>query len=633
MFTNTIRLLAVLFVLPFTGSCHNPHPVATPTRLVALTKDLRVEPANWWTGMVHNTVEILFHQKDIAKMGVTFGAKAPGIKILKTERGDSENYLFVTLSISPKAKPQKVPLVFQNAQTKETFTHVFPILARKTQKPQGVSSKDVVYLVFPDRFANGDPSNDNVKGMYQGLQRDSLVGRHGGDLQGVINHLDYMQDLGITTLWLNPELENDQDIESYHGYAITDHYRVDRRFGDNEKLKELIDQSHTRGIKVVRDVVLNHIGNKHYWMDDLPTKDWINQWPTLTKTTYRAPTLVDPYASQADKKLFSDGWFVPHMPDLNQRNPHLANYLIQQAIWWVEYAGFDGLRVDTYTYSDQQFCSTWCAELQREYPGIGMFGEIWDHGVSIQGYFADNQPLKKTGFDSNLPGVVDFQLMYAIHEALNREQGWTEGVCRIYYTLAKDNFYEDAARNLIMLDNHDVSRFYTVVQENYSKYKSGMAFLLTMRGIPQIYYMTELLGSGNEWPSHGNIRKEFPGGWAGDKVNKFTPAGRTPEEAAAYNYARTLIRYRNTHEVLQTGKMMQFVPENSVYVYFRYNEKDHPVMVVLNTANEERTVDTGRFSEMIKGRTSALDITTGQTISDLKSLKLEKNSVLVLELR
>ena len=627
----------ILFVtVPFACKNYigNPHKTAVEPKIVpVIADDLRVEPANWWTGMVHNSVEICFSRKGIAEMTVSLSGNPSGVKIVKTEKGDSPNYLFVTLQISAKAQPQRVPIVFRHPQNDNSFTHEFPLLARTTaRKAQGIDSKDVVYLIFPDRFANGDPSNDNVAGMYQGVQRDSLVGRHGGDLQGVIDHLDYLQDLGVTAIWLNPELENDQEKESYHGYALTDHYRVDRRFGTNELLKELIEKCHARGIKVVRDVVINHIGNKHFWMNDLPTKDWVHQWPTFTNTTYRAPTLLDPYASSDDKKRFNDGWFVPHMPDLNQRNPHLANYLIQQAIWWVEYAGFDGLRIDTYTYSDQEFMSRWCAELRKEYPQIGMFGEIWEHGVVVQGFFADNQPMTKAGFDSNLPGVIDFQLMFAIHEALNREQGWTEGAAKIYYTLAKDLFYQDPFKNLIMLDNHDISRFYSIVKEDFNKYESGMAFLLTTRGIPQLYYMTEILGTGFEAPSHGNIRKDFPGGWPGDKANKFTPAGRTEQENKAYNFAKTLIHYRNTHPVLQTGKLMQFVPENSVYVYFRYNGKDNPVMVILNTANDMRTLDTSRFAEMMNGYSSATNIITGAKVNNIKSLSIPKNSPLVLEL-
>lgn len=629
---------ALLLVLSFLVSgCKdyfgNPYPTPLTNRTVPAfnTGELRVEPANWWTGMKLNRVEILVQHPGLAAYSVKLGTTVGGVTLVKSERLESPNYLFITLEIAAKAPAQRVPIVFTKGS--ETFTHEYPILARNTAtKAQGTTSRDVVYLIFPDRFANGDPSNDNVAGMRQGLQRDSLTGRHGGDLKGIRDHLDYIQDLGITSIWLNPELENDQPEGSYHGYAITDHYRVDRRLGSNEQLRDLITECHRQGIKVIRDIVLNHIGSSHYWMQDLPSKDWINQWPEMTQTSYRAPTLIDPYASESDKKKFSDGWFVPSMPDLNQRNPHVANYLIQQAIWWIEYAGFDDFRIDTYTYSDQAFCSRWCKVVRDEYPKLGMFGEVWEHGVSVQGYFADNQPVQRTGFDSNLPGVVDFQVMFAIHEALSREQGWTEGIARVYYTLAQDYFYEDPYRNLVMLDNHDITRFYSIVKEDFNKYKSGMAFILTTRGIPQIYYMTELLGTGNEWPSHGNIRKDFPGGWPGDPANKFTAAGRTPQENEAFNYARTLIRYRNTTTALQTGKLMQFVPVDGVYTYFRYDAAK-TVMVMLNTANKEMEVDTKRFAERMQGFTRAVNVVTGEAVTNLSKLRLGKNSPLVLELQ
>ena len=320
------------------------------------------------------------------------------------------------------------------------------------------------------------------------------------------------------------------------------------------------------------------------------------------------------------------------MPDLNQRNPHVANYLIQQAIWWIEYAGIDDLRIDTYTYSDQAFCSRWCKALRDEYPNLGMFGEIWEHGVSIQGFFADDQPLKSAHFDSNLPGVVDFQLCFAIQEALTREQGWTEGAARIYYTLAKDRFYKNPNRNVVMLDNHDFTRFFTTIKEDLNKYKSGVAFLLTTRGIPQIYYATEILGTGNEWPSHGNIRKDFPGGWAGDQNNKFAASGRTPQENEAFNFMRTMLRYRNATPALQTGKLMQFVPVDGVYTYFRYDAAK-TVMIVLNTSNTDKVVDTNRFAERMQGFSRAKNVVTGEVISHLSALSVGKNLPLVLELQ
>ncbi|MBX2889490.1 MAG: glycoside hydrolase family 13 protein [Saprospiraceae bacterium] len=608
----------------------NPHPTPLPPRVVPITNaDLRVEPANWWSGMKHNQVEILFQRADLASYQVKLG-KTDGVKLLKVEKGDSPNYLFITLEITPKAPAQKVPIVFGKGEN--TFTHEYPILARnRSVKAQGVTCHDVIYLIFPDRFANGDPSNDNVPGMLEGLQRHELTGRHGGDLKGIKDHLDYIQDLGITAIWLNPELENDQLEASYHGYAVTDHYRVDRRFGTNEQLRDLVNECHKRNIKVVRDVVLNHIGDNHYWMKDLPTKDWVNQWPTYTKTNYRAPTLLDPYASEYDKKLFSDGWFDRRMPDLNQRNPHVANYLIQQALWWIEWAGLDDLRIDTYPYSDQTFCTRWVTTILNEYPNLGMFGEAWEHAVPVVGYFADDQPMRRANFDSNLPGIIDFQLCFAVREALVKSEGWSDGVAKIYYTLAQDYFYKDPYRNQIMLDNHDMTRIFSHVGENLDKFKIGMAFLLTMRGIPQIYYATEILDTGFEAPSHGNIRKDFPGGWPGDAANKFTAEGRTAAENDAFNFTRTLIRYRNATPALQTGKLMQFVPEDGVYVYFRY-DAEKTVMVALNFSEKEVRLATARFAERMQGFSKAKNVATGEVMSDISTLAVGKHGVLVLEM-
>ncbi|MBK6930246.1 MAG: glycoside hydrolase family 13 protein [Saprospirales bacterium] len=610
----------------------NPHPHPLPPKTVpALSGDLRVEPPNWWTGMQHNRVEILLRREGLAGYSVRLG-QARGVTLEKVTKGDSPNYLFLRLAIAADAPHQKVPILFTHPEKDLAFTHEFPVLPRSpAPKGQGLDSRDVIYLIFPDRFANGDPSNDQHPGLLDGLARDSLLGRHGGDLKGVLDHLNYLQDLGITAIWLNPELENDQASSSYHGYAITDMYRVDRRLGTNEQYRELVGQCHSRGIKVVRDVVPNHIGNNHYWMADLPMKDWLNIWPEMTQTSYRAPTLADPYASDSDKKRFNEGWFASAMPDLNQRNPHLASYLIQQAIWWVEYAGLDAFRIDTYTYSDQPFMSRYCREIREEYPSIHLFGEIWEYDVLTQGFFADNQPMARAGFDSNLPGVVDFPLCFAIQEALKREQGWTEGVSRVYHTLTKDFFYEDPFRNVVMLDNHDMTRFFSAIGEDINKYKNSIAFLLTTRGIPQLYYATEILSTGLEAPSHGNIRKDFPGGWPGDAQNKFTAAGRTALENQAFDFTRTLIRYRNATTALQTGRLMQFIPENGVYVYFRFDAQK-TVMVALNTAGSERLLDTRRFAERLQGFRKAKDVMSGGVIPDISTLTLAPNSPIVLEL-
>lgn len=626
-----LLLFALCLFLPACNFWGNPYKTALDPRVVPVSNNgLRIEPAYWWAGMKHNRVEILAHKTDIASYSLKLGA-SKGIKLLKTEQGDSPNYLFITLEISEKAPaPQKVPLIF--SKNGQVFTGEFPILMRNDlPKAQGIDSKDVVYMLMPDRFANGDTANDTIAGMLEGVNRNSPDSRHGGDLAGIRMRLDYLKDLGITALWLNPELENDQQRASYHGYAVTNHYRVDRRLGSNESYRELSMVCHQRGIKMIRDVVLNHIGSNHYWMHDLPTKDWVNQWPFYTNTTFRAPTMVDPYASEYDKKRFSDGWFDVDMPDLNQRNPHVATYLIQQAIWWVEYAGLDGFRIDTYTYSDQAFMSRWCAALREEYPNIGMFGEIWEHSLLVQGFFADNQPMVRANFDSNLPGVIDFQLCFAIQEALTREQGWTEGAARVYYTLAQDYFYQNPAKNLVFLDNHDMTRFYTVVGENGNKYKSGLAFLLTTRGIPQIYYGTEILSTGNGVPSWGTFRKDYPGGWPSDTINKFGAEGRTTAENEAFNYLRTLIRYRQATPALQTGKLMQFTPIDGVYTYFRY-DAEKTVMVVLNTSGKDQLLETQRFAERMQGFARAKNVITGEMLNDIKQLPLEKNSAVVLEL-
>ena len=631
----------LFFALSFlTFSCQNfwgnPYQTALKPRIVPVLNDsLRVEPANWWTGMQWNKVEILFHRSGLSTYNVHL-EQARGLKIGQIIKGDSPNYLFITLEINKNAPPQKVEFVFSNG--KNTFTHEYPIRARNlATKAQGVTPRDVVYLIFPDRFANGDPSNDNVPGMLQGLQRDKEEGRHGGDLKGIRNHLDYIKALGITAIWLNPELENNQLESSYHGYAVTNHYRVDRRFGSNNDFRELVTECHRKGIKVIRDVVLNHIGDNHWWMLDLPMKDWINQWPAYTNTSFRAPTLVDPYASEFDRKKFSDGWFDKRMPDLNQRNPQVSNYLIQQAIWWVEYAGIDDFRIDTYTYSDQSFASKWCQALREEYPKLAMFGEIWENAVPVQGFFADDQPLKRGNFDSNLPGVVDFQLCFAIQEALTKETAWTEGASRIYYVLAQDYFYKDPYKNLIMLDNHDMTRFYSHVGQSLDKYKTGMTFLLTTRGTPQIYYATEILSTGNGTPTWGSFRKEFPGGWAGDTANKFTAAGRTVEENEAFDFTRKLIQFRNATPALQTGKLMQFAPtdrgeEKGLYVYFRYDETQ-TIMVILNFSNEPKTIDTRRYAERMAGFTKATNVLTGEMVTDLTKLEVGKNLPIVLQLQ
>ena len=590
----------------------------------------RIEPANWWVGMKNTKLQLIVHGNQIAARNVTINY--PGVTLLKTNKVENANYLFLDLEISATTQPGIFPIRFEKKGAKAIVSN-YELKARnaKQVKAQGVTTKDLVYLIMPDRFANGDNTNDIVKGMTETtLNRDSMYHRHGGDIQGIINNLDYLQDLGVTALWINPLLTNDQPKTSYHGYANTENYRIDPRYGTNELYKKLIDEMHKRGMKMVKDLVHNHVGSRHWTVLDLPSKDWLNQWPTFTRTTYREQTHFDPYASAADKKQMVKGWFDFHMPDPNQQNPYVRNYITQSHIWWVEYAGVDAFRLDTYAYNDLDYMAEWAKAIKAEYPNLNSFGETWVQGVPSQTYFTEGNVVNQ-GFDSGLDGVTDFQALWAVNEALNGKFGWTDGVVRLYNTLAYDYQYKDATKNVVFLDNHDLNRFYSVVNEDFSKYKSGIAWVLTTRGIPQFYYGNEILMTGTTTPD-GKVRLDFKGGWPEDKVNKFTAAGRTEKENEAFNYVRKLATYRKNNEVLQTGKMMQFVPQDGVYVYFRYNA-DKTVMMLMNGEEKEVTVSTARFAERTSGFTQAVNVATDEVLADLSQIKIPAKTTLLLELK
>jgi glycosidase len=495
--------------------------------------------------------------------------------------------------------------------------------------PSGLSQSDLIYLLMPDRFSNGDPSNDVVQGMKQtGINRDSMFWRHGGDLKGVMNHLDYLQDLGITALWINPVLENDQPKESYHGYAITDHYRVDRRFGDNELFRQLSENCGKKGIKMVMDVVYNHVGNEHYLYKKLPWQNWIHAQPEgFQRTSYRAPVLTDPYASEADKRIMTDGWFDKHMPDLNQKDPHLAAYLIQNSIWWIEYAGLDAFRIDTYAYPDLAFMKDLLARIFKEYPKFSVFGETWVDGAPVQVFFHQNKI--DAEFKSNLPGVTDFQLYYGIQEALTKEMGWTEGVARLYHTMATDYLHADPTQNVVFLDNHDISRFFSVVNEDFRKYKMALVWLMTVRGIPQLYYGNEILMKNYANPD-GRVREDFPGGWAGDKVNLFDANNRKGDVAEVHALISKLARWRKASPVIKEGKTTQFVPDKGVYVYSR-RANGQAILVVMNCSEKANKVGMKRYEECFNGKTQAKDVLNDRAISLGQDLEMEPWSVVLME--
>lgn len=589
----------------------------------------RVEPAFWWVGMHNAELQLIVYGKDIASRDVKINA--PGIELKKTNKVENSNYLFLDLVIGKQAKAGKFPIQF-TAKGKKTLSYDYELKARENSagKHQGVTNKDLIYLIMPDRFANGDTKNDVVKGMHETtLNRDSMYYRHGGDIQGIIDHLDYLHDLGVTALWLNPVLENDQPKTSYHGYANTENYRIDRRYGSNELYRKLADACHAKGMKLIKDLVHNHFGSEHWTIRDMPSKDWVHEWPAFTRSSFKDQVLFDPYASDIDKKLMTDGWFDVHMPDINQNNPFVRRYITQSHIWWIEYAGLDGFRLDTYAYNDAGYMAEWAKEIKAEYPSFTFFAETWVHGVPNQVFFTQGNTVNR-GFDTELPGVTDFQTLWGINEALNGKFGWNEGVNKLYTTLASDFVYQDPSRNVVFLDNHDLSRFYSVIGEDINKYKMGIAWLLTTRGIPQLYYGTEILMKNFASPD-GLVREDFKGGWDKDKTNKFLSAGRTDKENEAFNYLKTLANYRKHNEVLQTGKLMQYVPEDGVYVYFRYNA-EKTVMIIMNTNNTEKEISTARFVQRMQGFTSARNIADSSALQSLSSIKVPATTTWVLEL-
>ncbi|HVK96678.1 MAG TPA: alpha-amylase family glycosyl hydrolase [Flavisolibacter sp.] len=597
----------------------------------AQTNSLNVYPTHWWIGMKNPKLQLMLHGDDVGE-GSSIGINYPGIRLDKVTRVANNNYVFVDITITPAAKPgvAKLRLVKKGATTDIPFEFKKRRTAENGKtRIKGVTSADFIYLIMPDRFSNGDLSNDRVAGMMdQSLNRDTIFERHGGDLKGIQNHLDYLHDLGVTALWLNPVIENDMPNRTEHGYAFTNHYRVDRRIGGEKAYHDLVEAIHGRGMKIIQDAVYNHTGIEHFLFRDMPDSTWFHKWPTYTQTTYKEQPLFDPYASNIDQKLMTDGWFVPSMPDVNQKNPLFATFLIQHAIWSTEEYGLDGWRIDTYAYNDLDFMNRCNKALLTEYPQIHLFGETWVHGVINQAYFTENK--LNVPFKSNLPAVTDFQThLYGILPALKEPFGWTEGVNKLYTTLAQDVIYKDPMKHVNFLDNHDKTRFFSEIGENIQKYKIGVGWLLTSRGIPQFYYGTEILMRGISNPD-GWVRLDFPGGWPGDKENKFTRQGRTIQENQAFDLVRTLANYRKSSSALKTGKLMQYVPENGLYAYFRY-DNNQTVMVIMNTDNKDRQVKMERFTERTKGFTKMKNILSGE-VTPLQDLSISKMDIAIYEL-
>ena len=595
----------------------------------AASKIDHLQPAFWWTGMADDTLQIMVHGEDIAKTSPALDY--PGVTLLATERLENPNYLFLKLKLASDTKPGTFDIRFDVAdETVANYHYELKARRKGSAQRQGFSAKDVIYLITPDRFANGDESNDAVAHLKEGKNRDYKGGRHGGDLQGIINHLDYLQKMGFTQIWMMPVLVNDMEKYSYHGYSTTDYYTVDSRLGSNALYRTLSLEARKRGMGLIKDMIPNHIGLNHWWMEDLPSKDWINHEGKFVSTTHTREALHDPHGVEDDIRAFSDGWFVPTMPDLNQGNPLLATYLIQNAIWWVEYADLTGIRVDTYSYSDMAFLSQWTKRLMTEYPNLNIVGEEWTVNPAITAFWQRGTN-RHSDYDSSLPSVMDFPLQAKVISGLKNQETWGTGVKEIYDTIASDFLYGDPYNLVVFPDNHDMSRIASQLNDDVSLIKMAMSYFMTTRGIPQIFYGTEILMNNPGTDDHGIIRADFPGGWPGDNVNGFTGKGLTEKQADFQQFLAKLLNWRKTNPAITQGKLTHYSPKDGVYSYFRHH-KQNLVFVILNKNEKAMTLDLARFKAMLKDKKQATDVISGNAFPLGDTLKVPHKTALILEL-
>ncbi len=587
-------------------------------------------PSNWFVNMKNKQVQVLIRASNENLSNAKLKIQYPGVKLKKVYNFCNGHYIAADLVISETAKPGNV--IFNIELEGKKINTIWPLKARRKglgkQFAQGLDGSDLVYFLMPDRFSNGDPSNDKVAGLKdQSLNRDSIFLRHGGDLQGVANHLNYFQQLGVTTLWMTPVVENDMPDRTEHGYAATNNYKIEKRFGGDIAYLNLSDSIHNKGMKLVQDIVYNHFGRFHFLVQDPPSEDWLHQWPTYTQTHYREQVLFDPYHSKKDEEKMINGWFTTEMPDINHENIFVEKYLTQNAIWSVETFGIDAFRVDTYKYCNVVVMNRINKALLNEYPKIFTFGECWVDGVSSQAYFVENN--LNTPFKSNLIATSDFSLLFGgILPALNESNNWNNGVIKLYSTLAQDFLYKKPSNNVIFLDNHDMTRILSSLGESIPKLKMAYAWLLTCRGIPQMYYGSEVLMKGISNPD-GWVRLDFPGGWEGDKKNAFTEQGLSAEESDFLHYVQRLGNFRKNTSAITSGSFMQFLPDNGLYVYFRY-DKQQTIMCVMNTDTKERPVDFSKYEERTQGFKSGRDIISGNKVGS--SFSIPAMSMQVIEL-
>ena len=588
----------------------------------------KVAPTFWWAGMKNSELQVLLYGEDIASSEVSISSK--DIYLKEIVRQSNSNYLIIYLDLN-EAKAQNFDIILKKGRKITKVPYELKERIRKGSDIEGFTSSDVLYLIMPDRFANGNPENDVVPGMLENkVDRNEQYARHGGDFKGISEHLDYISDLGVTAVWLNPTQENDMKDGSYHGYAITDYYQIDRRFGSNEEFLQLVNEAHGKGLKVVMDMIFNHCGSENYLFKDRPQDDWFNFRSNYVQTSFKTASVMDIHASDYEKAIATDGWFTQVMPDLNQRNRHVARYLIQSSIWWIEYAGINGIRQDTHPYADYDFMSTWCKEVLEEYPHFNIVGETWLNSNVLVSYWQKDSKLAAPK-NSNLPTVMDFPLTDLMTKAFDEETTeWSGGLYRLYDYHTQDFVYANPMSLLTFLDNHDTSRFCKNEEDskNITRYKQAITYLLTTRGIPQIYYGTEILMAADKSEGDGYLRRDFPGGWEGDKVNCFTREGRTDLQNEAFDYTRKLLNFRKNNEAICKGTMKHFAIRNGIYVYERkYN--DSSVVVFMNGTDENQTLNLAPYKEVLP-KSEAIDFITGKKVALKDELLLEKRGILLL---
>lgn len=611
---RSIVALVALLLMPL--ACAAPYQI------------LHLEPLNWWVGMKSPQLQLMVHGQNIAELSPSI--RYPGVKLVGVQRTDNRNYLFINLIIARGAKAGTFDIEFRRGAT-TVVTARYRLEERRTNSAQrkGFDAGDAVYLITPDRFANGDPGNDVLPGMPDKTERSDPLARHGGDIKGMLAHLDYIRNLGFTMIWPTPLLENNQDKYSYHGYSLTDYYRMDARFGTNADFKDYVAAANERGMGVIHDVVLNHIGTGHWWMKDLPASNWLNYQTGFVPTNNQHSTVQDIHAAPEERQRFQDGWFVESMPDLNQRNPFVARYLIQNTLWWIEYANLSGIREDTYSYADKTFLAAWCKAVLGEYPNLNIVGEEMNDHPHVLAYWQKGVR-NRDGYASGLPSLMDFPVADLMPSVLNAVEQSGAGFIQLYEMIANDFVYADPMKLMVFPDNHDRPRIYSLLHENLDLFKTSMLFTATTRGIPQVYYGTEVLTPSPIERDDGVLRADMPGGWNGDQVNAFTGQGLSKDQLDAQAYIRKLFNWRKTSGALRSGKLLHYIPRDGCYVYFRYDNQ-HTVMVVLNKNRNDTLLDLSRFKSMLKGTERGRNVVTDDVVDLRASMPLKAMTSVAIE--